>query len=75
MNEIRNTPLTKKERNRLYLRYLLFGCPGVDAIYIQGKAGLGGCFHSLNCITMPSRSKKIFCGILLGTIQNQLLVL
>lgn len=38
MNEIRNTPLTKKERNRLYLRYLLFGCPGVDAIYIQGKS-------------------------------------
>lgn len=34
MNEIRNTPLTKKERNRLYLRYLLFGCPGVDAIHI-----------------------------------------
>ena len=38
MNEIRNTPLTKEERNRLYLRYLLFGCPGVDAIYIQGKS-------------------------------------
>lgn len=38
MNEIRNTPLTKKELNRLYIRYLLFGCPGVDAIYIQGKS-------------------------------------
>ena len=38
MSEIRNTPLTKKERDRLYLRYLLFGCPGVDAIYIQGKS-------------------------------------
>lgn len=38
MNEIRNTPLTKKEINRLYIRYLLFGCPGVDAIYIQGKS-------------------------------------
>ncbi len=38
MNEKRNTPLTKKELNRLYIRYLLFGCPGVDAIYIQGKS-------------------------------------
>lgn len=38
MNEKRNTPLTKRELNRLYIRYLLFGCPGVDAIYIQGKS-------------------------------------
>ncbi|MCD8221639.1 MAG: PTS system mannose/fructose/sorbose family transporter subunit IID [Clostridiales bacterium] len=38
MNEMRKTPLTKKEINRLYIRYLLFGCPGVDAIYIQGKS-------------------------------------
>lgn len=38
MSTIRNTPLTKAERNRLYIRYLLFGCPGVDAIYLQGKS-------------------------------------
>lgn len=38
MSEIRNTALSKKELNRLYTRYLLFGCPGVDAIYLQGKS-------------------------------------
>ena len=38
MNTIRTTTLTKAERNRLYIRYLLYGCPGVDAVYIQGKS-------------------------------------
>lgn len=37
-NTIRNTPLTQKEQNQLYRRYLLFGCPGVDAVYLQGKS-------------------------------------
>ena len=38
MSTIRTTPLSKSERNRLYIRYLLFGCPGVDAVYLQGKS-------------------------------------
>ena len=38
MSTIRTTPLTKAERNRLYIRYLLFGCPGVDAVHLQGKS-------------------------------------
>lgn len=35
---IRKTPLTKAEQNKLFTRYLLFGCPGVDAVYLQGKS-------------------------------------
>ena len=38
MSTIRTTNLTKAERNKLYIRYLLFGCPGVDAVYLQGKS-------------------------------------
>lgn len=37
-NSIRNTPLTKKEKNRLFTRYLLFGAVGVDPVYLQGKS-------------------------------------
>ena len=35
---IRNTPLTEQEKNQLFTRYMLFGCPGVDAVYLQGKS-------------------------------------
>lgn len=35
---IRNTPLTEREQNKLFTRYMLYGCPGVDAIYLQGKS-------------------------------------
>ena len=35
---IRTTPLSEKEKNQLFTRYMLFGCPGVDAVYLQGKS-------------------------------------
>ena len=35
---IRTTALTKQEQNSLFTRYMLFGCPGVDAVYLQGKS-------------------------------------
>ena len=37
-NAIRDTQLTKAEKNQLFTRYMLFGCPGVDAVYLQGKS-------------------------------------
>lgn len=38
MATIRKEALSKKEQNQLYTRYLLYGCPGVDAVYLQGKS-------------------------------------
>lgn len=35
---IRTTALSEKEQNQLYRRYLAYGCPGVDAVYLQGKS-------------------------------------
>ena len=65
MNTIRTTTLTKAERNRLYIRYLLYGCPGVDAVYIQGKswpwwrAGTGAIAPAfIKCAWISSREIK-----------------
>ncbi|MBC6341434.1 PTS system mannose/fructose/sorbose family transporter subunit IID [Lactobacillus kimbladii] len=37
-NTIRTTPLTEKEKNKLFTRYMLFGAVGVDPVYLQGKS-------------------------------------
>ena len=37
-NTIRTTPLTEKEKNKLFTRYMLFGAVGVDPVYLQGTS-------------------------------------
>ena len=35
---IRKEPLTKKERNNLFRRYMTFNAPGFDYVYYMGKS-------------------------------------
>lgn len=55
---IRKEPLTKKERNNLFRRYMTFNAPGFDYVYYRVRAGRGGSSPSSSCSTTKRDMRK-----------------